>query len=928
MSILGKIFGDANERYIKSLEPIVAHINELEKEFQNFSDEQLRAKTDEFKKRLSDPSIHSTKPQGGEPVESTGSGQVAETLDDILPEAFAAVREASKRTLGLRHFDVQLMGGIVLHQGKIAEMRTGEGKTLVATLPAYLNALTGKGIHIVSVNDYLVRRDTAWMGQIYNILGLTVGCINHDGSYLYDAEHCHEIKNEKLKSEREKEDRERDTLGSFRVVYEFLRPVTKKEAYGADITYGTNNEYGFDYLRDNMVYQKEGISQRIGEFNFAIVDEVDSILIDEARTPLIISAPDTDSGKLYETFSRVVPSLKENDDYNVDEKLKAVSITESGIEKVEKMLGLSNIYNEGGVRYVHHLEQALKAQILFKRDKDYVVNPSADGGEVIIVDDFTGRLMPGRRWSEGLHQAVEAKEGVSIQKESRTLATITFQNYFRLYKKLSGMTGTARTSAEELHKVYNIEVISVPTNKPSIRKDMTDRIYKTEIGKFKALAKEVKERHDLGQPVLVGTVSIEKNELLSMMLEREGVRHNVLNAKQHEKEAELHAQAGRLGAVTVATNMAGRGVDIILGGNPQDQEEARKVRDLGGLHVIGTERHEARRIDDQLRGRAGRQGDSGSSQFFISMEDDVVRVFGGDRLKNMMETLGIGEEDVIENRFVSRAIEQAQSRIEGHNFDIRKYVLEYDDVMNKHRDVTYRLRKEILFSENIKETILGYVLDVVNQVVTFHASEDETAEWNLEEITESVKALIGSPPAGGGSLHADIIEISRGKDFHELSEFIFNYVTKAYDAKEKETGPEIMRQLEKFVLLRTIDELWMDHIESMESLRESVRLRAYGQRDPLIEYKIEGQKMFENLQNTIKGQVANLIFKVSFIQQPREVKMEERRPDMAQSSRTKGQSQRSGALDVSRSALSSSEIGRNDPCPCGSGKKYKKCHGR
>ncbi len=927
MSILGKIFGDANERYIKLLEPIIAKINELEKEFQNFDNEQLRAKTDEFKKRL---------------APSTGSGQSSETLDDILPEAFAAVREAAKRTIGQRHFDVQLMGGIVLHQGKIAEMRTGEGKTLVATLPAYLNALAGEGVHIVSVNDYLVRRDTAWMGQIYNALGLTIGCINHEGSYLYDA--THQKKDDAL-------DKKEDTIGSFHVVYEFLRPVTKKEAYNADITYGTNNEYGFDYLRDNMAYQTESMSQRT-EHSFAIVDEVDSILIDEARTPLIISAPDIDSGKLYETFSRVIPSLKENDDYNVDEKLKAVSITESGIEKVEKILGLSNIYNEGGVRYVHHLEQALKAQILFKRDKDYVVKD----GEVIIVDDFTGRLMPGRRWSEGLHQAVEAKEGVSVQKESRTLATITFQNYFRLYKKLAGMTGTARTSAEELHKVYSIEVISVPTNKPAIREDMTDRIYKTETGKFKALAKEVKERHDTGQPVLVGTVSIEKNELLSMMLEREGVRHNVLNAKNHEKEAEIISQAGRHGAVTVATNMAGRGVDIIFGGNPPNLDEANKVREVGGLHVIGTERHEARRIDDQLRGRAGRQGDPGSSQFFISMEDDVVRVFGGDRLKNMMETLGIGEEDVIENRFVSRAIEQAQSRIEGHNFDIRKYVLEYDDVMNKHRDATYRLRKEILFSSNIKETVLGYVLDVVNQIVTLHASEDEIAEWNLEEIAESVKTLIGSllsAPSGGGrgSLHSELLEISGGKDFHKLSEFIFDYVTKAYDAKEKEVNEMMrpvrslaraegaspqdlgeatsngMRQLEKLVLLRTIDELWMDHIESMESLRESVRLRAYGQRDPLIEYKIEGQKMFETLQNTIKGQVANMIFKVSFMQQPKEVKMEERRPDIIGDGGHKHQEAINEPVHRSNSN-DYPETGRNDPCPCGSGKKFKKCHGK
>lgn len=887
MSFLSTIFGDANGRYIKSLEPIVERINELEKEYKDFSDEQLKAKTGEFKDRLS----------------NDGS------LDDILPEAFAAVREASKRTLGQRHFDVQLMGGIVLHQGKIAEMRTGEGKTLVATLPAYLNALTGKGVHLVTVNDYLARRDAAWMGQIYNSLGISVGCINHDGSYLYDS--THQKKNDPL-------DKQEDVTGSFHVVHEFLRPVTKKEAYNADITYGTNNEYGFDYLRDNMAYSPEQMSQRQGLFNFAIVDEVDSILIDEARTPLIISAPDSDSTELYKTFSKVVPRLIENEDYNVDEKLKAISITEAGIEKVEKILGLSNIYNEGGVRHVHHLEQALKAQILFKRDRDYVVKD----GEVIIVDEFTGRLMPGRRWSEGLHQAVEAKEGVSVQKESRTLATITFQNYFRLYKKLSGMTGTARTSAEEFHKVYNIEVISVPTNKQAIRQDLADRIYKTEMGKFKAVAREAKERHEKGQPVLIGTVSIQKNELMSKLLEREGVEHRVLNAKQHEKEAELHAQAGRFGAVTVATNMAGRGVDIILGGNPQDPEEARKVRDLGGLHVIGTERHEARRIDDQLRGRAGRQGDQGSSQFFVSTEDDVIRVFGGDRLKNMMETLGIGEEDMIENKFISRAIEQAQSRIEGHNFDIRKYVLEYDDVMNKHREAIYRLRREILFSKDMKETVLGYVLSVVNQIVTMHAPEDEMAEWNLEEISESIKTLIGRD----SSLHSDLLEIGGKRDFHKLSEFIFDYVTKAYEAREKEIGPEMMRQLEKAVLLRTIDELWMDHIEEMEHLRDSVRLRAYGQRDPLIEYKIEGQKMFEKLQDTVKGQVANLIFKVSFIQQPKQVKMEERRPDIVQDEHSH-QAQINEPSHRPASQNEHPEIGRNDPCWCGSGKKYKKCHG-
>ncbi|KKR14533.1 MAG: Protein translocase subunit SecA [Parcubacteria group bacterium GW2011_GWC1_39_29] len=632
MSFLSKIFGDANDRYIKELMPIVQKINSLEKEYEQLSDFQMKDKTDEFKKRLT----------------------AGETLDDILPEAFALVREAAKRTLKQRAFDVQLMGGIILHRGGIAEMRTGEGKTLVATFPIYLNALTGRGVHLVSVNDYLVRLHSTWMGQIYDALGLTIGCINHDSSFLYDSTHTNKL---------EELDEKRDELGSFKVIHEFMRPVTRREAYLADITYGTNNEYGFDYLRDNMAYSVDQMAQR-PYHNYAIVDEVDSILIDEARTPLIISAPDQDSGDLYKTFSRVVPNLVENEDYNVDEKLKAVSITEKGIEKVEKTLNIKNIYDEGGVRFVHHLEQALKANVLFKRDRDYVVKDN----EIVIVDEFTGRLMPGRRWSEGLHQAVEAKESVNVQKESRTLATITFQNYFRLYDKLGGMTGTAITSAEEFHKVYGLDVVMVPTNKTMIRKDQQDQIYKTEAGKFKNVAREIKERHEKGQPVLVGTVSIEKNEMLSAILEREGIPHKVLNAKNHEKEAEIIAQAGQVGAVTVATNMAGRGVDIILGGNPPDSEEQRKAREAGGLHVIGTERHEARRIDDQLRGRAGRQGDPGSSQFFVSTEDDLARVFGGDRLKSIMNRLGVGEDDVIENRFVSNAIQQAQAKIEGHNF--------------------------------------------------------------------------------------------------------------------------------------------------------------------------------------------------------------------------------------------------------------------
>ncbi|MBI4114358.1 MAG: SEC-C domain-containing protein, partial [Candidatus Niyogibacteria bacterium] len=669
--------------------------------------------------------------------------------------------------------------------------------------------------------------------------------------------------------------------------------------------------------------------------NFAIVDEVDSILIDEARTPLIISAPDEDSGKLYEIFARISPQLIENEDYNVDEKLKAVSITEKGIEKVEKALGVNNIYDEGGVRHVHHLEQALKAQVLFKRDRDYVVNPSADGGEIIIVDEFTGRLMPGRRWSEGLHQAVEAKEGVKIQKESRTLATITFQNYFRLYKKLAGMTGTARTSAEEFHKVYSLDVVEVPTNKLLVRKDMPDRIYKNEEGKFRAVVAEIKEKHKEGQPVLVGTVSIEKNEMLSMMLSRDGIQHNVLNAKQHEKEAEMHAQAGRLGAVTVATNMAGRGVDIVLGGNPQDPEEARRVRELGGLHIIGTERHEARRIDDQLRGRAGRQGDPGSSQFFVSTQDDVIRVFGGDRLHNIMETLGVGDDDVVENRFISRAIEQAQSKIEGHNFDIRKYVLEYDDVMNKHRETIYRLRREIVNSKQdqnsirrLADKIQNFIENTISQVVDFH-TQGASYEWNVKEIEESVNALTNSK-----------LETLNSKfsEKEELKKEVLDFVIQKYEEKEKEVGEENMRQLEKLVLLRTIDELWMDHIEAMEYLRDSVRLRAYGQRDPLVEYKIEGQKMFQQLTSAIEAQVANIIFKVSLMQQPRPTKMEEQRPFVAKAME--------GNPDIKphkhqpvinepsytkasegKPAQDQPKIGRNDPCWCGSKKKYKRCHG-
>jgi len=825
MSIINKIFGDANENYLKKLQPIVEKINLLEKNYESLSDEKMKEKTLELKERLNPPA---------------GGG---ETLDEILSEAFALVREASKRTLKQRHFDCQLIGGIVLHQGKISEMKTGEGKTLAATLPMYLNALEGKGCHLVTVNDYLARRDSVWMGQIYHALGLSVGCLNHEQSFLYEPDYKKPAQGEEKKISsspfavaREEKEKMRDELGSFYIVEDFLRPCSRKEAYLADITYGTNNEFGFDYLRDNMVYE---ISQQVQRgFNFAIVDEVDSILIDEARTPLIISAPDVESSKWYEEFARIIPKLDSKIDYEIDEKMKAVTLTESGINKIEKILGAKNIYEEKGIKYLHHLEQALRAEALFKRDRDYVVKD----GEVIIVDEFTGRLMPGRRWSGGLHQAIEAKERVQVKPESLTLASITFQNYFRMYKKLSGMTGTAATSAEEFDKVYGLEVIIVPTNKPMIRKVISDRIYKTIDGKLKALVREIEERHKKGQPILVGTTSIEKNEYLGKLLDREGISHQILNAKHHEGEGQILAQAGKLGTVTIATNMAGRGVDIILGGNPQNPEEAKKVIELGGLHVIGTERHEARRIDNQLRGRAGRQGDPGSSQFFVSLEDDLMRIFGGDRIKSLMSVLKIPEDEAIEANLVSRVIEDAQSKIEGLNFDLRKHVLEYDDVLNKHREVIYKKRREML-----------EIKDWKSQIESFIKKPDEK---------------------------------------------------KALEGKEKELK-ENFNPIAKLITLRNLDMLWMDHLENMEYLRDSVRLRAYGQQDPLVEYKNEGHKMFRGLLSTIESSIINTILRVSL------QSVGEKKIGLAT------EAQRSGA-----------KVGRNDPCSCGSGKKYKKCHGR
>lgn len=839
MSFINKIFGDANEQYLKKLKPVIEKINSFEKEFEGLSDQDLKNRTSQFKQK-----IEKTRP-GGERVSSASF-----VLDEILPEAFALVREAAKRTLSQRHFDVQLIGGIVLHQGKIAEMKTGEGKTLAATLPVYLNALEGKGVHVVTVNDYLAKRDAVWMGQIYHFLGLTTGCIIHEGSYIYDPDYEAKSENLKTQSKIDERDEDRDMMGAFKVVESYLRPCSRKEAYGADITYGTNNEFGFDYLRDNMSHDPEQQVQR--EFNFAIVDEVDSILIDEARTPLIISAPDMESSRFYQDFARIIPKLNSNEDYQMDEKMKVVTLTESGINKVEKILGLKNIYEEKGVKYLRYLEQSLRAQAInpadgrpfFARDREYVVKD----GQIIIVDEFTGRLMPGRRWSGGLHQAIEAKEGVRVNPESLTLASITFQNYFRMYKKLAGMTGTASTSAEEFDKVYGLGVVIVPTNKPMVRKDLSDRIYKNLSGKFEAVVKEIKERHNTGQPILVGTTSIEKNEYLGKLLEREGIPHQILNAKHHEKEGQIIAQAGRIGQVTIATNMAGRGVDIILGGNPPLPDEAEKIRQVGGLHVMGTERHEARRIDNQLRGRSGRQGDPGSSQFFISLEDDLMRIFASDKIKSLMTTLKIPEDQPIEAKLVSGAIESAQEKIEGMNFDLRKHVLEYDDVMNKHRITFYKKRKEFLTLKN----------------------------WKLK---------IG-----------DWLKTDEEK--------------KAFEEKVKELGDKF-ETVAKFLTLRIVDMIWLEHLENMDYLRDSVRLRAYGQRDPLVEYKTEGHRAFRELLERMEKEVVKTILKVSLSQQPRESE-----PVGVSEFQKPGENISGGK-----------KVGRNDPCPCGSGKKYKKCHG-
>jgi len=824
---LKNLFGNKAAHDMSAFLPNVKKINDLEEETKTLTDEALKEKTKVFKERL----------------------QKGETLDQVLPEAFAVVREASRRTLGQRHFDVQLMGGMALHGGKIAEMRTGEGKTLVATLPAYLNALAGQGVHIVTVNDYLSRRDAVWMGQIYAFLGLSVGIINHEESFLYDPNH-------------KELDQERDTEGAFKVVKEFLRPVTRREAYGADITYGTNNEFGFDYLRDNLEYTPQKLRQR--EHVYAIVDEIDSILIDEARTPLIISAPTTDSENLYKTFAQLAEKLKGEEDYTVDEKLKAITLTPSGIDKAEKLLGVDNIYTDKGIKYVHHLETSVRAKALYRHDKDYVVRE----GEVVIVDEFTGRLQPGRRWSEGLHQAIEAKEGVEVQKESRTFASITFQNYFRMYKKLSGMTGTAETSSEEFYKVYGLLTLVIPTHRNIARQDHNDLIFQTETGKFQAIARQIKELYTKGQPVLIGTVSIEKNELLSQYLTREGVKHEILNAKNAsvlEREGEIIAQAGRKGAVTIATNMAGRGVDIKLGGNPGTPEEYEAVKNAGGLFVLGTERHEARRIDNQLRGRSGRQGDPGETQFMVSLEDSLMRVFASDTIKKMMGRFGIPEDQPIENGMITNALEKAQEKIEGFNFDARKHILEFDNVLNFQRKVIYERRRNML------------------------VGTDEAVEAYLDLV------LAGTD----------------------------EFIQKAILAKKEEVGTLQFLTTVRMIVLQTMDMFWVDHLEMMDYLRSSVNLRAYGQRDPLVEYKKEGLHLFKEMEQSVKDEVAKLIPNIASVQGGGDL------PKALQEVHE-------GTLEITRERMpirnAHEEVGRNDACPCGAinpvtGKvyKYKNC---
>ena len=893
-TILTKIVGNHNERELKRIQPLVARINELGGGISQLSDADLKSKTPEFKSRL----------------------EKGESLDDILPEAFAAVRETGRRTLSMRHFDVQLIGGEVLHRGKIAEMKTGEGKTLVATLAVYLNALSGNGVHVVTVNDYLARRDAEWMGPIYQFLGLSVGVIGHD-----------------------------------------MPEPERRAAYQSDITYGTNNEFGFDYLRDNMKYTLEDCVQR--SHHYAIVDEVDSILVDEARTPLIISGPSEESTDKYYKIDKLIPRLVREQDYKIDEKARTVVLQESGVEKGEKFLGIENLYDPNHMELVHHIQQALKAHTLFKRDADYMIKD----GQVIIVDEFTGRLMPGRRYSDGLHQALEAKEGVRIERENQTLATITFQNYFRMYDKLAGMTGTAETEATEFEKIYKLEVVVIPTNQTLIRREYPDLVYRSEREKFNAVADEAKELNELGQPMLIGTTSIEKSERLSTLLKRRGIKHVVLNAKYHEREAEIVSQAGKIGAVTIATNMAGRGTDIVLGGispeaqakmnlqarnlNPKEhqeeyqkeveklspvwQEEHDKVIELGGVHIIGTERHEARRIDNQLRGRSGRQGDPGSSRFYLSLEDDLMRIFGSDNISGLMHKLGMEEGVPIESKLITRQIERAQGQVEGRNFEVRKHLLEYDDVMNKQRVEIYRFRREMLEGQDQKEYILGLAEDIVIEFLDSYAHlETEPEEWDLENLKINLSRVYGI------DLPQNVDELSRP----ELEEELLDRIKSKYQEKESQVGTEMMRWYESMVMLQIMDQQWKDHLLALDHLKEGIGLRGYGQRDPLVEYKRESFGLFEELWNRATEEMVRMLFLLRPIteederdllrtrrqQQPLSYSQPEDNPEPVwQPSQPQVQQSAAAVKTVVRNTR---KVGRNEPCPCGSGKKYKKCCGR
>lgn len=871
-TVLTKVFGTRNERILKGHFPTIEKINSFESQMKELTDSALKNKTAEFRQKIS---------QGA-------------TLEDILPEAFAVCREASRRVLNMRHFDVQLLGGMVLHSGAIAEMRTGEGKTLVATLPVYLNALTGKGVHVVTVNDYLAKRDSEWMGRLYKWLGLSVGVIVHD-----------------------------------------LSEQERKEAYGADITYGTNNEFGFDYLRDNMKFDLSHYVQR--EFNFAIVDEVDSILVDEARTPLIISGPAEESTDKYYVVNQIIPKLKIEEHFKIEEKTKTASLTEEGNHQVEKLLNIENLYDPQHIELLHHVYQGLKAHHLYKLDVDYMIKD----GEVVIVDEFTGRLMPGRRWSDGLHQAVEAKEGVTVANENQTLATVTFQNFFRMYDKLAGMTGTADTEAAEFKKIYNLDVVVIPTNKPMLRKDHNDVIYKTMLAKFNAIIKDVKERNQNGQPVLVGTVSIEKSEVLSGLMKRAGIKHTVLNAKHHEKEAEIVAQAGRRGAVTIATNMAGRGTDIVLGGNPEfmaraelkleigeDQgeeyekvlskyrEQCGKERDevlvAGGLHIIGTERHESRRIDNQLRGRSGRQGDPGSSRFYLSLEDNLLRIFNGERVQKIMNMLNIPEEEAIESKMVTNSVEGAQRKVEGHNFDIRKHLLEYDDVMNIQREAIYGLRRQVLEGDKVNDIVKDMLHEIVDEGMdTFASAKLKMQDWDLPSLKNFIEQNLGFAV----DISADHIS------FENLKKLLHQRADQAYEAREKELGP-MLKDVQKMLLLQSIDTRWKEHLLNMDHMKEGINLRAFGQKDPLIEYKKEAFNLFRQMDSTIKFETLERVMKIQIVKEEQVQEMAPQEPQMQRMQFSHGEEEA-----VKRPAEREEKVGRNDPCPCGSGKKYKKCHG-